>query len=321
MSAQSFVNDQETDFYCSPSGMIGGRNPAGFWYMFKPPVSANFISTYAGATHQVSNMGDGTYLYALNNGSTRRLQYAPHFVDGAYYDASGARVNAPDAARVAGDPSGVFFQQGPVAGSNAQNTQVTQTAASNGSTRSSDGRTDVWAGASGMAGVFKPGGSWVVFVPTAGLVIESIYGGETTRVVNNGDGTYSLSINGQTSRRAYDPKWLSATYFDARGNPVASAGAATAPGDPVVFYTPGPIVSDATVRTSTLTTPPPPTLTTLPPASTYTDPGPMPPAGGGGGGVPSVVAFPTAPADTSLPTDKPSILPVALAIGAALLFS
>lgn len=283
--SQAFQDGQPSEIYASASGMVGTPNSRGAWVAWIPAEGADFLSIYGdGTTHRVVNMGGGKYAYSANNGPARVFAYAPRWLTSRYYDAAGNPVSDLNAASAAGEPVAAYHQTGAASSSAASVTTQPATTNPESWTRSSDGRSDVWTSASGMAGVQNSRGAWAIFLPTAGLVIESRYRGATLRTANNGDGTYSLSLNGGTAtRHQYDARWTGGGLFDARGASIASIGDASAPGDPVPFFTPGATVASGAPSGGTRGTNPPPDVSTpLPPVTT--PPTPVDSGGGGGGG-------------------------------------
>lgn len=320
--AQAFQDGNPSEIYASASGMVGAPNSAGAWAAWIPPEGSDFLSIYGdGTTHRVVNMGGGKYAYSANNGPARVYAYAPRWLTSRYYDAAGNPISGVNDARAGGEPVAAYHQTGALSSSSGTGGATSTPSEPASWTRSSDGRTDIWAGASGMAGVQNSSHAWAIFVPSRGLTIESRYGGHVTRIQNQGDGTYSLQIDGgAVGLRAYPSQWLTSPFYDASGRPVARAEDAAAPGDPIAQYmTPGPAVSTTSGGGGSTRPTTPVVSTPLPPISTPVDTG----GGGsvivpGGGGIP-VSPFPdpvtVAP---EAPQSKAGGLAVLAAIGAAL---
>lgn len=333
----SFENGAASTVYCSASGMVGAINSRGAWAMWIPPEGSDFRSMYGGVTHRVVNVGGGRYGYTRNEEPAQLLAYAQRWLSSRFFDAAGNPVASFDAASVAGEPGAVYHQPGSVV---ASGTATTSGGASQSSTRSSDGRSDIWTSLSGMAGVQNSRGAWVIFLPSRGLVIESTYGGETIRTENQGDGTYTLKRGAAApTRHAYDPRWLSGTLFDARGTPIAQPADANATGDPSVFFTPGAVIAASGTGSGGGTRPTAPPTTQPPPAVPQP---PLPPitsgggdsggggffpggGGGGGGGSPVIAPFPepvtVAPGEPNGGQSSKAGLAVLAAVAAAVLFS
>lgn len=325
------VNGGQTPYYCAPSGMIGGINSAGFWCMFVPAEGMTYQSSYGGAVHTVVNIGGGKYAYALGNSGQSIHQYARRWFSAQFFDALGNPVGSFDAARASGEPGSIYFDLGLPGDSAVQLTQQQQqTAAPESWTRSSDGRRDIWAGASGMVGVRDGDGKWIVFQPVAGLTVESYYGGSTIRVQNVGDGSYQLTIDGASSRRAYPPQWMTGEYFGADGRALASPSSLKPAGDPVAFMNPGAVFNSQTAPSVAPNVAPNVAPTVAPNVPTVpTGPNTVPSvsapftSGGGGGGGVTIAPFPTGDDSAPAPVapESKSGLAVAAAIAAALLFS
>ena len=323
---QAFQDGQPSEIYASASGMVGAPNSAGAWAAWIPPEGSDFLSIYGdGTTHRVVNMGGGKYAYSANNGPARVYAYAPRWLTSRYYDAAGNPISGVNDARAGGEPVAAYHQTGVLSSSGGTGGATSTPSEPASWTRSSDGRTDIWAGASGMAGVQNSRNAWAIFVPLRGLTIESRYGGHTWKIQNQGDGTYTLQIDGgSVSLRAYPQALMSSPFFDAQGRPIARAEDASAQGDPIAQYmTPGPAVSTTSGGGGGSTRPTTPVVSTpLPPISTPVDTG-----GGGGGGsviVPGGGGIPVSPFPDPVtvapeaPQSKAGGLAVLAAIGAAL---
>lgn len=223
----------ETNVYPSLSGMVGTPNSRGNWVCWKPRVGIRYDAEYMGRRITVENRGDGSYTL-IDNGTTSRRDYDPRWETGVYFDAAGNPVATPEAANVAGPVQQPYFNSG----------LVMQESSAQAVTRSSDGRRDVWASDSGMAGMVNARNAWVLWVPAPGIVIESNYGGKSLAIMNNGDGTYALTVAGTTSRRAYSVNWQAGKLYDARGVVVSDPQVPNIEMDPVsAFFAPGAVAS------------------------------------------------------------------------------
>lgn len=191
----------------------------------------------------------------------------------------------------------------------------------------SDGTTDVYASPSGMVGM-EIRGCWVLKRPNPNVVYKTNYGnGTIIEVQNYNDGTYALRVNGYLTTNRYASRFLTDTFFDARGNAQPSASACTAQTDPVgIYFQPGVLVRDDTALASSPDTlPERPTLPTpnpdqplphvLPPPSVVInqDTGPNVT----GPGTPAVLPFPDDPQTSPDGGNRPPLDMKMLAIAAA----
>jgi hypothetical protein len=128
----------------------------------------------------------------------------------------------------------------------------------------SDGSHNLYASPSGMIGR-EINQRWCLGRAMPGVVYRTDYGnGTVIEIQNYGDGTYALRVNGYLTTNRYAARFLTDTFFDARGTPQPSAAACTAPGDPVgIYFQPGVLVRDDTAAANSPDTiPDRPTLPT-----------------------------------------------------------
>lgn len=112
--------------------------------------------------------------------------------------------------------------------------------------RGSDGSTNIYPGESGMVAAVNSMGYWAAWLPDAGVRYDANYYGRDISVTNQGNGTYSLTVDGVASVRQYAPRWVGGVFFDAQGGPVASFEAARYAGDPLgLYYEAGAIATTA----------------------------------------------------------------------------
>lgn len=285
------ATDGSQGVYPGEAGLVGTPNASGAWTMWIPRPGVTYSAQYWGRSLSIKNNGDGTYTLT-QNGIVNLCRYAPRWIVGKFYDAAGAEVSSMSAAAAPGNPGQVYFERGLVestqsTGGSAQITPVTvnqsgaQTSQGNTvtqqsgapdpattRTRSSDGRTDVYAGDSGMVGMFDTGrNAWFIFMPNPGVDYVSFYWNGDIAIRNNGDGTYWLDADGVKAKRLYSQRWQPGKYYDRNGREVASPSQATAQQDPAdIFFVPGQIAPDsaATTGQSQVTTTPQPMLPVTP---------------------------------------------------------
>lgn len=263
------ASDGSIGVFPGETGLVGSPNAGGFWAMWIPRPGITYSAFYFGREITLKNNGDGTYDMTLG-GVTKRYRYATRWQTNAIYDAAGNVIASPDAASVPGDPSSIYFQPGYTEGANTSSGLVQQTgsgttpvntsnimSSASNRTRSSDGRTDVWAGDSGMVGIFNPTRqAWAIFVPPPGIDYLSYYWGADIAIRNNGDGTYWLDADGVKAKRRYAPQWQVGVFYDRNGRQVANADSAVATGDPAdIFFVPGQVAPDAVVTQGQSVTP------------------------------------------------------------------
>lgn len=307
MSDQSTsATDGSVGVFPGEAGLVGTPNARGTWAMWIPRPGVRYDATYWGRSLSVQNNGDGTYSLTIG-GATRTHSYAYRWTTSPFYDASGNPIASQSAAAQTGDPDSAFFQPGYTSSSGAApavvqpaatvvqatpvqtsggSTVTTQSRASgapdpaNTRTQSSDGRRDVYAGDSGLVGIFDAGrDAWYIFMPPVGVDYASVYWGGDIALRNNGDGTYWLDADGVRALRLYAQRWQRGTFYDRNGMQVSSPAQATARGDPAdIFFMPGQIAPSTASApgVSTAPTTPQPRLPVdpLPPASTYMSTGP-----------------------------------------------
>lgn len=201
----------------------------------------------------------------------------------------------------------------------------------------SDGSRDIYASPSGMIGR-EINQRWCLGRAMPGVVYRTDYGnGTVIEIQNYGDGTYALRVNGYLTTNRYAARFMSDTFFDARGTPQPSAAACTAPGDPVgIYFQPGILVRDDTAAANspdtlpdrpTLPTPnpdqplpqvlPPPDININVPAPGI-DAQPLPTGPNvTGPGTPIVLPFPDDPQSSPDGGNRPPIDMKMLAIAAA----
>lgn len=105
-----------------------------------------------------------------------------------------------------------------------------------------NGRVNAWPSPSGMVGEWNASSIWAFYAPPRDVPYRAQYFGHSIVVINNGDGTYSLTWDGATSRHLYADRWKQSQFFDVQGNPVAGFDAAVTAGDPDqagVYFAPG----------------------------------------------------------------------------------
>lgn len=121
----------------------------------------------------------------------------------------------------------------------------------------SDGSTDLYASPSGMIGA-EINGVWIMTIPPDRRVYRTNYAG-TSVVISRYGNRYSLQMPGIPTAdrmREYDPRFLSAPYFDAAGNPHQTPATVQVGGDPqALFFTPGPVASGSTTTSPATTGP------------------------------------------------------------------
>jgi hypothetical protein len=235
----------ETTVYPTLSGMVATPNSKGNWAAWRPQVGVRYDAQFLGQTITVENRGDGSYTL-IHNGVTSRRDYSSRWEQSVFYDAAGNPISAPENANVSTPDLTVFMVPGPV---------MQEETGARPVTRSSDGRSDVWASDSGMAGLVNPSNAWVLWVPMKGIVIESNYGNRQIAIMNNGDGSYMLTTNGTTTKRAYAANWKPGEYYDARGTVVADWRAPKIEMNPVsAFFTPGNVAAQTNTTQTTQTT-------------------------------------------------------------------
>ena len=195
----------------------------------------------------------------------------------------------------------------------------------------SDGTTNIYASPSGMVGA-EVNQRWCLRRPNPNVVYKTDYGnGTIIEIQNYNDGTYALRVNGYLTTNRYASRFMSDTFYDARGNAQPSANACTAPGDPVgIYFQPGILVRDDTALASSPDTarpmptlPPPnpdqPLPQVLPPVSVPVPDNPATPTGPNvtGPGTPVVLPFPDDPQASPDGGNRPPIDIKMLAIAAA----
>lgn len=297
------ASDGSVGVFPGESGMVGTPGPGVVWAMWMPRPGVTYSASYWGRELSVKNLGTGNY-ELTKNGVTFLVRYSSSFRAGLFYDAQGNPIASADAARVKGDPSQIYFQPGDII-ENLGTSEVarpvqpptppaqaptpskpaptaTQPAANAPRTRSSDGRTDVYAGDSGMVGVYDQHRHvWALYMPAPGVEYVSYYQGGDIALRNNGDGSYWLDADGTRAKRLYAARWKPGVFYDGRGREVSSAAQATATGDPSdLFFIPGPVVEGFTPTTGGTLPPPVTTGGNLPPP--VSTGGNLPPVDGGG---------------------------------------
>lgn len=266
------ATDGSQGVYPGEAGLVGTPNASGAWVMWIPQSGVTYSAQYWGRALSIKNNGNGTY-DLTQNGIINKCRYAPRWLAGKFYDAAGAEVSGMSAAAAPGNPGPVYFERGlvestqPTGGSAQivpagqtvqQTTQGTTMPQHSGApdpattrTRSSDGRTDVYAGDSGMVGMFDTGrNAWAIFMPPPGIDYVSFYWNGDIAIRNNGDGTYWLDADGVKAKRLYSQRWQPGKFYDRNGREVASASQATAQEDPAdIFFVPGQIAPDSAAST------------------------------------------------------------------------
>jgi len=107
----------------------------------------------------------------------------------------------------------------------------------------SDGTEGAYAAQNGLVAGQDVHGLWVAYIPPAGATYRSRYLGNLVSVINAGDGSYWLDMNGTVTRHAYERRWLQFPFYDAAGNGVQTADEVRASGDPIgVYFSPGPVI-------------------------------------------------------------------------------
>jgi len=195
----------------------------------------------------------------------------------------------------------------------------------------SDGTTNIYASPSGMVGA-EVNQRWCLRRPNPNVVYKTDYGnGTIIEIQNYNDGTYALRVNGYLTTNRYASRFMSDTFYDARGNAQPSANACTAPGDPVgIYFQPGVLVRDDTAAANS-----PDTLPDRPTLPTPNPDQPLPPVlppvlppgpevinqdtgpNVTGPGTPVVLPFPDDPATSPDGGNRPPIDVKMLAIAAA----
>jgi len=305
-------SDGSTGIFATPCGLVGTPGPSGAWYFWLPQIGVIFDAEYWGMRVTISRDSGNTYLYSPDGGASMSShQYAARWRGSPYYDVSGAPISSPADATDTRDPSQVannrMLELGPAnvpdvappPGAGSPNPDMW--------TRGTDGSTDIYPSPSGMVGKINASGAWVMFVPAAGVTYDAQYWGMRVSLLNNGDGSYMLAVDGQRSAHVYADKWEPGQYYDYRGREISSPAKATTVADPLDVY----------FETGQYLTAPPPSTAVLPPAAgpaqppamspTYPQPVTRPPTTGPA--QPPVITQPGAPSygGGSAPAQPPVI--------------
>ncbi len=255
-------SDGSTNVFATPSGMVGTPNAIGAWYFWMPAEGVIFDAEYWGMRVTITRDSGNTYLYSPDGGASMSShQYAARWRGAQYFDVAGRAINSPADATDTRDPSQIsgnkFLELGPA--------NVPDVAAPPGSgspnpdmwTRASDGDTSTYPSPSGMVGRVNDSGAWYMFVPPAGVTYDAQYWGMRVSLLNNGDGSYMLAVDGQRSAHVYADKWKPGQYYDYKGSRISSISRAKTVADP----------SDVYFETGQYLTAPPPSTAVVPPTA------------------------------------------------------